>query len=125
MSSLRNAVSASGRSRPESGAIARGRGPEKRVRVGLGDDREARAFDHLAGIELEVDPGARALAAEEDLERGGDVQRVRETTLQLAVAFDAPDHGGVETDAGVEEERPAIRTADADAFGRAARERPQ
>ena len=79
----------------------------------------------LAGVELEIELGARSLVPEEGLERGGDVQRVGEVALELAVALDPPDDRRVETDAGVEEERSPIRAADADPFRRAARERAE
>ena len=69
------------------------------------------------------DLGARSLAAEERLERGDDVERMRHVPLQLAVTLDAPDHRGVEADAGVEEERPAVGRPDADALRRAPRQR--
>ena len=105
---------------PGIGRDGQGEPAEERVRVGLRDDREAGVVDDLAGVELELEPGTRSLLAEEGLERRGDVQRVREVALQLAVTLDAADHRGVEADARVEQERTAVRAADADAFRRAA-----
>ena len=84
-----------------------------------------RALDDLAGVELELEPGTGALVPEEGLERGGDVQRVGEVALELAVPLDPADDRGVETDAGVEEERSAVHETDTDPLGRAAPERPE
>ncbi len=92
---------------------------EERVRRGLGDDGEVDAFDHLARAEREVEARLRPVAvAEPRLEGGEDVQRVRGVSLQLAVALDAADDGGVEAEAEVEQEPAAVDQPDTDAFER-------
>ena len=99
--------------------------PEIRVGIGLGDDHEAGILDHLARVELEVEQRAGALVAEEGFEGRRDVERVREVPLELAVALDPADHGRVEPDAAVEEERAPVGATDADALRRAPRQRTQ
>jgi hypothetical protein len=88
------------------------------VRIGLRHDREASPFDGFPRVELDLDPGVASFLANERLDRSGNVQRMRHVALELAVALHAPDHGGVEADAGVEQERTTVRTTDADALRR-------
>ena len=124
MSSDRNAVSASGRSRPASGATFSGRRPRIRVRIRSSTRSRSARPRWCSPVSSSISTAVRVPSrAEERLERGGDVERVRRVALQLAVALDAPDHRCVEADPSVEEEGPTVRPADADPLRRVAVER--
>ena len=101
-------------------------GSRPRYVYGVDFETIAKRTSASCGAVLDVDVRVRAAAvgAEERVERGGDVQRVRREPLDPAgVPLDPPDHRRVEADAGAEQERPVVGHADADPPERSAIER--